>query len=197
MTRVDQTPVPYSPDREWFTLAITVTPTSPPKPKPENKEEGSEASEASGEESDTENADREKPNTELETPAETLPSKTFYYTFIVFPPGESTIGSPEDEPERQKDDVREKRHPVKLTRPFALLDREMTMEELIAFRPVYDNYMQQFKARPDDGGFGADWYDSVGFCRWLGAQVGLPGVGSSVRFAGVVGQGEVSPRAKP
>ena len=32
---VDQTPIPYPLDREWFTLAITVTPKSPTKPKEE------------------------------------------------------------------------------------------------------------------------------------------------------------------
>ena len=171
VTRVDQTPVPYSPDREWFTLAITVTPTSPPKPKTEPTEdpEGDEANAAGVATDATTETDEGE-----EAPTPSLPGKTFYYTFIVFPPGESTIGSPEDEPARDKDDVREKRHPVKLTRPFAVLDREITMEELMAFKPMYVGFMQQFKARPDDGGFGADWYDSVGFCRWLGAQMGLP-----------------------
>jgi formylglycine-generating enzyme required for sulfatase activity len=33
--------------------------------------------------------------------------------------------------------------------------------------------MQQFDAKPADGGFGADWYHAVGFCRWLGQQSGL------------------------
>ena len=36
---MDQTAVPYAPDREWFTLAITVTPTAPPKPKTEPAKE--------------------------------------------------------------------------------------------------------------------------------------------------------------
>ena len=42
--QVDQTAVPYSPGREWFTLAIAVTPTAPPKPqeKPAEKKPGSE-----------------------------------------------------------------------------------------------------------------------------------------------------------
>ena len=31
--QVDQTPIPYSPDREWFTLRITVKPTPPPEPR--------------------------------------------------------------------------------------------------------------------------------------------------------------------
>jgi formylglycine-generating enzyme required for sulfatase activity len=141
VTRVDQIPVPYSAEREWFTLAIEV-----------------QAATAEG---------------PLSLPRVPPQHKRFYYTFIVFPPGESTIGSPADEPERWSADAREERHPVKLTRPFAILDREITMEELIAFDPVYIRFMQQHKSRPDDGGFGADWYDSVTFCRWLGAQMGL------------------------
>ena len=41
--RVDQTAVPYTAGREWFTLAITVTPTAPPKPEeqPAEKKPGS------------------------------------------------------------------------------------------------------------------------------------------------------------
>ncbi len=31
--QVDQTAIPYSPDREWFTLRITVKPTPPPEPR--------------------------------------------------------------------------------------------------------------------------------------------------------------------
>jgi eukaryotic-like serine/threonine-protein kinase len=131
---VDQTPIPYSPDREWFTLGVTV------KPKP-----GAAA----------------KP----------LPPKTLYFTFVVFPAGDSRIGSADDEPERQKNEVR---HPVRLTRPFALLDREITLEELIAFDPKYAGFMQQVDAKPEASGFAADWYDSAGFCRWLGQQMGLP-----------------------
>jgi len=170
--RVDQTPVPYSPDREWFTLAITVTPTSPPKPKSENKEEGSEASEA--EEGNPAKTDAGKPDIPAEEPeekSEPLPPKTFYYTFIIFPKGEYTIGSVADQPDRTKDEIR---HNVTLTRPFALLDRELTFEELIAFSPQYAGFMQQYDARPTDAGFGTDWYDSVAYCRWLGKAMGLP-----------------------
>ena len=62
---------------------------------------------------------------------------------------------------------------MKLRRPFALLDREITFKELIAFSPQYAAYMQQDDAKRADAAFGADWYDSVGFCRWLGQQSGL------------------------
>ena len=173
VARVDQTPVPYSPDREWFTLAITVTPTSPPKSKSEKIEQVSEASKAKGEESNTAKTDAGKPDTLSEEPEkkpEPLPPKTFYYTFIVFPKGEYTIGSVADQSDRQKDEIR---HVVTLTRPFALLDRELTFEELIAFSPQYVGYMQKYDARPTDAGYATDWYDSVAYCRWLGKAMGL------------------------
>jgi formylglycine-generating enzyme required for sulfatase activity len=171
--RVDRTPVPYSPDREWFTLAITVKPTPPPPPKLEKQEEP-EASETKAEESNTEKSDSPNADTEpqqSEPPPEPLPPKTFYYTFIVQPSGEYTISSVEDEDGRNKSF--EVRHTVTLTRPFALLDREITFEELIAFSPQYAGLMKQFDATPRDAGFGAHWYDSVAFCRWLGQEMGL------------------------
>ena len=165
--RIDHTPVPYSPDREWFTLAIKVTPMPPPKAKPENKEESMEESESRSGESNPNKTEPEKP----EAPPEPLPTKTFYYTFIVQPSGEYTIGSLEDQPDRLKDEVR---HKLTLTYPFALLDREITLEELMAFSPKYAEFKQQYKAQPTDVGFGADWYDSVAYCRWLGKAMGLP-----------------------
>ncbi len=166
-TRIDQTPVPYSPDREWFTLAITVKPTPSPKPRPEEKEEGSDPSEKNEAESDTKPTEPNEP----EPPPEPLPPKTFYYTFIVHPSGEYTIGSVTDQLDREKDEAR---HTVTLTRPFALLDREITFDELIAFSPQYAGFMRQFDASPTDAGFGANWYESVSFCRWLGTEMGLP-----------------------
>ena len=165
--QVDQTAVPYSTDREWFTLAITVTPTSPPKPKEEPAEEKSDKDTKTDKSAEAEGT--EKTVVEDAKP-ESLPPKTFYYTFIVFPAGQSEIGSTSDEPDRQKGEVR---HSVTLTRPFALLDREITMEELIAFKPNYAGYMQQFDAKPSDAGIAEDWYDSVAYCRWLGEQSGM------------------------
>ena len=182
--QVDHTAVPYAPDREWFTLAITVTPTAPPKPKTEPAKEnaGSKSEPRKPAESRQSKPDETaKPaassksaapaeKAKLEPPALPLPTKTFYYTFIVFPAGAYDIGSVNDEPDREKNEVR---HSVTLTRPFALLDREITLEELIAFSPRYAEFMRQFDAKPADAGFGADWYDAVGFCRWLGQQSGL------------------------
>ncbi len=167
---VDQTAVPYSTDREWFTLAITVTPTAPPKPK-EKPAEGKGNKESKSEQP-VEGDGAKKAEGEDAKP-ETLPQMTFYYTFVVFPSGASEIGSVSDEPDRSKEENNEVRHSVTLTRPFALLDREITMEELIAYDSDYEGFMNQFAAKPSDGGFAADWYDSVSFCRWLGLQSGM------------------------
>jgi eukaryotic-like serine/threonine-protein kinase len=184
MRQVDHAVVTYAPDREWFTLAITVTPTAPPKPKTEPSKEkaGSKSEPRKPAESWQSKPDETaKPaasskfaapaeKAKLEPPVEPLPTKTFYYTLIVFQEGKATIGSLNDEPDRVKNEVR---HSVTLTRPFALLDREITFEELRAFSPRSAEFMQEYDAKPADAGYGADWYDSVGFCRWLGQQSGL------------------------
>jgi eukaryotic-like serine/threonine-protein kinase len=156
--RIDHTPVPYSPDREWFTLAITVQPRPQEQPLEKPAQESAAAATV-------------LPSADASI--RPLPSPTFYYTFIVFPAGARTIGSPADEPERSPLEGREQRHEITLTRPFALLDREITFDELIAFSPQYTQFMQQFQAQPTDAGYAVDWYDAVNFCRWLGEQSGL------------------------
>jgi formylglycine-generating enzyme required for sulfatase activity len=136
---IDQRSIPYSPSREWFTIAVSVQPKSIKGP--------------------------------VENPISVEPIKTFYYTFVVFPKGEYSIGSPEDEVDRYKD---EKLHEIELTRSFAILDREITFEELIAFRPdQYNQLAREFGSSPTGAGSGVDWYDSVSFARWLGSELGL------------------------
>ena len=118
---VDQTEVPYSTDCEWFTRAITVTPTSPPRPQQERSAPSTGAESAStGSSADESNRkddtgdDAVPPQHASHEPTiEPPPKKTFYYTFIVFPADEYTIGSVTDESERNKDETR---HAVKLTR---------------------------------------------------------------------------------
>ena len=133
---VDQQMEFISPNREWFTLAITVQP------------------------------EEDKSIVSNDNPAK----KTFYYTFVVFPQGEYLIGPQEDEKERDQDELRQK---VVLERPVALLDREITFAELIAFSPQFRGSMQKFGAAPSDAGCAALWFDSVSFCRWLSTQMGL------------------------
>ncbi len=177
--QVDQTAIPYSPDREWFTLRITVKPTPPAEPREGGATENAGAKSAPAKrDADAKSkagaAAKSAPSGEAGKPKQAVPAapqpETFYYTFIVFPAGESTIGSVNDEPGRFKNEVR---HQVRLTRHFALLDREVTFKELIAFNPAYKGLMQQYDAKPEDAGFGPHWYDSVRFCRWLGQQMGL------------------------
>jgi formylglycine-generating enzyme required for sulfatase activity len=177
--QVDQTATPYSPDREWFTLAITVKPAQPPEPpdgspKENAGEKSTSAKQDAPTQSKAESTAKSAPSGEAakHKPAAPAapPPKTFYYTFIVFPPGEFTIGSVNDEPERRKNEVR---HRVWLTRPFALLDREITFDELIAFQSEYAVPMQQVDSKPENAGSVVDWYDAVRFCRWLGQQMGL------------------------
>ena len=136
-SKVDQAPAPYSPDREWFTLAIDLKVGS------------------------------ESPSGDVVVPTT---KKTFYFTFVVFQAGEFTVGSEADEPDRQENEVL---HKVTLTRPFAILDREVTMEELIANSPYFSRFMKTCDGHPADAGMGASWYDAVAFCRWLGEQSGL------------------------
>ena len=33
--------------------------------------------------------------------------------------------------------------------------------------------MQRVDSKPENAGCAVDWYDAVGFCRWLGQQMGL------------------------
>ena len=128
--QVEQTAVPYAPDREWFTLAITVTPTAPPKPKngkpgrrrrpDRNQSQGNRTSPGSrnltkpprtGRIEQVRAASREGKTRDF-TRTVRPPTKTFYYTFIVFPAGgyRHQIGESADEPDRQKNEVRHPRH---------------------------------------------------------------------------------------
>ncbi len=147
--QVDQTPAPYSADREWFTLAITC-------PLPISEE--------------MPNANAPAPERPKGDESNAPASKTFYYTFIVFQPGDYSVGPVADEPRRQKGEVRRS---VKLTRAFAVLEREITFEEFIAFAPEHAETMKEVEAGPTDAVLAASWYNAVRYCRWLGQQSGL------------------------
>jgi formylglycine-generating enzyme required for sulfatase activity len=158
--------MPYSADREWFTLAVDVTPTALSEPE---ERESEQENVAAGSHGSPTQVDGPVNTGKLAVGKSTL-SQTFYWTFVVIPKGIFEIGTSSDEKGREKDEVR---HQVELTRSFAVLDREITLEELIAFSPLYSEFMLQFDAQPSDAGFGAHWYDSVAFCRWLSQQSGL------------------------
>jgi hypothetical protein len=135
--KVDQTPVPYAPEREWYTLAIKAQ---------SGGNQGLGAREQS-----------------------------LFMTFVVVPAGEYTIGSATNEADRRSD---EDKHTVHITRPYAVLDREITWSELEAFRGVYTNLRAQVTAMVagtaiEQAGATVDWYDAVRFCRWLSERAGM------------------------
>lgn len=132
---VDQTPVAFEPNREWYTVRIEV----------DVADEGM-----------------------LELSLGNR-RRTFYLTFIVFSPDEYQIGSPGQEPKRDGDEIR---HPVKITRAFAILNREITREEFEAFGATFPGYEEKSKS-PHHAMSGPNWYDAVRFCRWLTIQAGM------------------------
>ncbi len=119
--RVDQTPLPFDPGREWFVQRI-----------------GGEC-----------------------------------ITFVVFPPGEFFMGVPSWEA-GQNANPYHLSHRVKLTRRFALADREITrrqFERYLASQGVkLNDYIKLASALPrtDEHPMNlVTWLDAVDFCRWL------------------------------
>lgn len=95
-------------------------------------------------------------------------------TFIVFPDGEYRIGSPEFEGgdlERKNDEVA---RVVKISRPLALCDREVTwsMYDLFDGGEWRSGMQSQWgwNLSDDDAVFGRNWYDWVEFCGWLTSE---------------------------
>ncbi|HEV3022909.1 MAG TPA: formylglycine-generating enzyme family protein, partial [Pirellulales bacterium] len=146
--KVDQTPVPYAPEREWYTLKFVVPPLGAAPTVDAN-------------------------STPTPTPPES--GATFYVTFVVFPAGEYLIGSAPDEADRQG---QEQRHAVKLTRPIAVSDREITWEQFNSFdnRGHHDAWEKQFghTLTAEEPAFGVSWYEAVAYCRWLTKSAGMP-----------------------
>ncbi|MGI9516701.1 MAG: formylglycine-generating enzyme family protein, partial [Pirellulaceae bacterium] len=96
--------------------------------------------------------------------------QSLFLTFIVFASGQYDIGSPDDEEGRQNDEPLQK---VRINRPFAVLDREITRSEFLALGgqdlPV-DTWSSPDGSNPM---VGPAWYEAVIFCRVLTRQFGL------------------------
>ena len=176
--RVDQTPTAYSPDREWFTLKIE--PHQPEAPARNGREaqarstahQGEAPASLDNEHSSRAPGDQDPASLALRVgvPAEA----PFFITFVVFPPGKYFIGSPDGEAERQ---ANEKRHPIEITQPFALGDREITWAQYNAFdgRHHHDAWEKQFgrTLTLSEPAFGVNWFEAVSYCRWLTRQAGM------------------------
>ncbi|MEZ6104977.1 MAG: hypothetical protein R3B96_02405 [Pirellulaceae bacterium] len=136
---VDETPIDYSPDREWFVIEV-------PLPEANRAEAEELAGPGAG------------------------PS-SLYLTFVVFPAGTYEISSLPDDPERLADEAR---HQVTITRPFALLNRELMFKEVIWIWPIYAEFMKQSDAQPEDAAWGFVWYEVAQLSRGFNLLRGLP-----------------------
>ncbi|XZE52167.1 bifunctional serine/threonine-protein kinase/formylglycine-generating enzyme family protein [Planctomycetaceae bacterium SH139] len=147
--RVDETPLDYDEtgQREWFVMKIEPTP-------PDSLEAASE------------DADLAAPNSSAEplTPVIDL-SAPIYFTMIVFPGGEFTMGDPGD------------RELVEVAGPIAVSDREVTWRQFSAIDgdTHRQGWERQFKKAlgPEDPVFGVSWFEAVNYCRWLTSARGL------------------------
>ncbi|MCH7729477.1 MAG: formylglycine-generating enzyme family protein, partial [Planctomycetes bacterium] len=94
-------------------------------------------------------------------------------TFVVFSPGQFLMGSPKSEYKRVGDETQ---HIVRLTRPFAICDREVTVEQWFRFlkltggSPEYSSYHSPTGKHPINA---QPWYRCVKFCRWLTQKAGM------------------------
>jgi serine/threonine protein kinase/formylglycine-generating enzyme required for sulfatase activity len=96
-----------------------------------------------------------------------------FFTFVVFRPGTFLLGSPETESYRHRN---EQRHRVRLTRAFAVCDRELT-------RGAYERFLRASDTPPPEGDEPAPgshypqanvtWAEAVQYCRWLSSRAGL------------------------
>ncbi len=84
------------------------------------------------------------------------------------------MGSPETDPEHNKDDVYHRRE---ILRPFFIASKEVTIEEFRRFateefkdaRPFSNRY----SAGPDGPMIEINWYEAAGYCNWLSDREGL------------------------
>ena len=134
--RIDNMPVPYNPQREWFVKRF--------EPKVDSNGEN------------------------LENP------EPFSITFVVFPAGQYQIGSPTSEKDRSGNETQVS---VTLTRPLAIADREICWRQ---YSPQDSDSTRKAWARQfnrtltmAEPSFGVNWYEAVGYCRWLGEVVGM------------------------
>ncbi|MBM3971743.1 MAG: hypothetical protein FJ302_18060 [Planctomycetes bacterium] len=97
-----------------------------------------------------------------------------FYSFVVFQPGEFDQGSPDSEKDHQND---ERRHRTRLTRAFAMMDREVTRSQFERFqistgqRPLA---IDEFSPPNTNSPMVAlNWFDAAAMSRWLTTQVGF------------------------
>jgi formylglycine-generating enzyme required for sulfatase activity len=101
-------------------------------------------------------------------PQEPSREHTFYLTFVVFPAGTYLVGSPLTDPLRESVETR---HRCQITRPFAILDREITRKEMEVLGITISGN-ERTCPTPDHPMGGICWYDAIRFCRLLSEASG-------------------------
>lgn len=96
------------------------------------------------------------------------------FTFVVFQPGEFDMGSPVSEKERSQDEAP---HHVRLTRPIAFCDREITLaqwQHFNAHAPTGITVAAEQSPTSAHPMNSASWYGALKYCRWLTQAAGRP-----------------------
>lgn len=101
---------------------------------------------------------------ELNVPSKTRTDQPFYLTFIVFRVGTFGIGSPPTESGRLDKEPPQRK--INITYEFAMLNREVTFGEMIAFKPSHVRFMQD-NIKNEHPAAGVTWFEAVQFGRWL------------------------------
>lgn len=112
------------------------------------------------------------------------------FTFVVFPKSALVLGSPETEPFRKPTEVH---HPVTITMPFAVLDREITLREFWQYQPAHVRSVSKPETPADHSAFEMTWPAAVGFCHWLTRRAGLPDADQSYTLRPEAGPAAGSP----
>jgi formylglycine-generating enzyme required for sulfatase activity len=90
---------------------------------------------------------------------------------VVRGPVEFTLGSPKTEPGRVE--VNEPPHRKRIGRTFAIVTKEVTVEQFLRFRPKHD-WVKRYSPGPDTPAMAVTWYDAAAYCNWLSEREGIP-----------------------
>jgi formylglycine-generating enzyme required for sulfatase activity len=110
------------------------------------------------------------------------------HRMVVIRGGEFEMGSPVTEHGRSDEEVR---HPVRISRVYAIATKEVTNEQFERFLSAFPAIAARWKATatvrfgdpptfrvysrtPDSPQVAVSWYDAAQYCNWLSKQAGLP-----------------------
>ncbi|MGE3804623.1 MAG: SUMF1/EgtB/PvdO family nonheme iron enzyme [Gemmataceae bacterium] len=98
------------------------------------------------------------------------------HNLVVIPgPVEFVMGSPQHEVGRDGGaaGTTEKQRSVRITRSFAIADREVTVDQFLRFHKDHP-YNKIYAPGPDQPINSVTWYEAAAYCNWLSKQEGLP-----------------------